>query len=152
MTPSPQAPNLIIVLAQSKSWASIIRRHFTDAKLSWVLDLEGLEKEVFKNQAIAAIVEIPTHQVDETCVRLARMDNNSHNLKLFAVGEKELQDWQTLLRATGISAWFWSPLQASSLSAVIQRHRQTVKPRTVPLETGFESNLPWPNAADEGFE
>ncbi len=150
--PELAPPNEIIVLARSKAWASTIRRHLSDSKLSWVLDLDGLEFEISKNRSVAAIVEIPVADIDAICVRLSHLDNNSHNVRLFAIGQKELQFWHPLMRAAGISAWFWSPLQASRLAAVIERQLLAVKPRAVSLESGFKSQLPWANAVDEGFE
>ena len=152
MTSLRPEPNLIIVLAQSKLWASIIRRHFADAKLSWVLDMEGLENEIINKEAIGAIIEIPVDQVDKYCLRLSQLENNSHNVKLFAIGDNGLAGWHPLLRAAGFSAWFWSPLQATPLTAAIERLRLTISPKTVSLETHFESHLPWANAVEDGFE
>ena len=143
----------IIVLAHSKTWCSLIERFFPEANLCWLLDADALLEEATKQNAHAAIVEIPIENVDSVCVKLSEIGNNSQGLKLFSVGDAQLHHWRKLMRVAGIAYSCWSILQADSLKRAVEKHLQTVAQTTSrshqSLESFFESDLPWPTAAND---
>lgn len=137
----------IIVFAHSARWCSAIRRNFSHAKLSWVLDIDGLLEEAFEGQSTAAIVEYPFSNLDEIGVPLNQLSNNSLNLKLFAVGDDGLVGWRPFLRAVGFAGCYWSLLQIPELVQVVKTHSQSLPPRNQSIEQSVMTNLPWPTAA-----
>ena len=143
----------IIVMAHSKTWCSLIERLFSDATLCWVLDVDALYEEASIQNAQAAIVEIPIANADRICVGLSEIANNSLDLKLFSVGDAELYHWRKLMRVAGIAYSCWSVLQADSLKRAVGKHLQLVAQlksgRQQSLESLFESDLPWPTAAND---
>lgn len=141
-------PNLI-VLAHSKPWCSAISRNFPNFRLSWVLNVAALIEESFQSQASAAIVELPATNVDDFCLELFQLANNSVQQKLFAVGDSQLLKWQPLLRAAGVATWHWSILQIPSLGHAINRHNDSVRHPRQSTESGVWSDLPWPTAASD---
>ena len=143
----------IIVVAHSKTWCLLIERFFSDANLCWLLDVDELLEEATKQNAHAAIVEIPIANVDSVCVKLSEIGNNSQDLKLFSVGDAQLYYWRKLMRVAGIAYSCWSILQIESLTRAVEKHLQRVAQTTSwrhqSLESSFESDLPWPTAAND---
>ena len=141
-------PNLI-VLAHSDSWCSAIRRKFSVAKLSWVLDPNGLIEASFDAPGAAAIVEIRSASSEDVFKSVFQLSNNSFQVKLFAVGDASLLNRTALLRASGFSGWYWSLLQIPELTRAIAKHHCGVQMPKTAIELKVWSSLPWPGAATE---
>ena len=140
-------PN-IIVLAQSKTWSSLIRRTFGHANLCWVLEADDIEEQAALLNARVAIVEVPINNAAANCLQLSRLTNNSSNLKIFAVGGSALYHWRKPLQVAGVAMTCWSTLQASWLAQAVQRHLENSTPTGhQTLESLVEADLPWPTAA-----
>ena len=142
-------PNLI-VMAYSEPWCSAISRNFPNCRQSWVLSVSDLIDESHRLHGSAAIVEIPQNAPDDFFLELSEISNNSFQLQLFAVGDTRLLDWQPVLRAVGVAAWYWSLLQLPSLVEAIARHHRSVDSVCQPTETKVWSELPWPTAETGG--
>ena len=143
---SRKIQNKIIVLATSKAWSSTISRNFDRGKLSWVLDLDSLEREIFKFQSAAAIIEIPRKGQAEFFPRIAELSNNSQFVQLFAVASS-LAGLERLIHVTGFAQAFSSPLEVPRLIKAIMLHEQSVPEKFQTLEASIKSNLPWTTAA-----
>ncbi|MFK7770017.1 MAG: hypothetical protein AB8B55_22605 [Mariniblastus sp.] len=153
MKPNKRPIHSIVVSAQSENWCSMIRRkigkdaelpiHAPVVKVSWLLHAKNLIDEAIKSDATVAIVEISSANILETCQKLAPLANNSYQLKLFAIGDGGLSNWQPLLRAAGFAGWYWSLLQSQELCRAIRAHQRNTPRKLKSIEDCTTALLPW---------
>lgn len=141
----------IAVLVNSPSWCSTISERFPKPELSWVLDWDGLEKELGTNKFCAAIIEFPKTRIDQWLVSASKLSNNPFGVMLFAVGNEKMLAWKAGMQAAGLCGWVWSQLQTESLVNQILRHQSNSKPGGLTLESSIEAALPWADASNQNL-
>ncbi|MDA7913320.1 hypothetical protein N9B37_00635 [bacterium] len=140
MNPNPT----VIVWAHSPPWCSAISRQLGQFRLSWVLSYDSLYDEALKIAASAVVMEIPDKSFDFFPANLARLDNNSFQIKTFTVGKLPNPLWEQELRMLGNCGHYGTLVEFPSLEKAIRRHHQHRINGEKSIEQNVWANLPWP--------
>ncbi len=134
----------VIVWAHSPQWCSVISQKLKHFRLSWVLNYESLWDEALKIDATAVVIEIPNRSLAPFAGQLARLENNSFQIKTFTVGKLPNPLWQSELRKLGNCGHYETIAEIKSLAIAIERHSQYRIQTEKSIEQNVFANLPWP--------